>query len=108
MDAAGAADTVTDSAGHVIGVRRRSRREVMRLLRGWGAAANVDAWVGQAMVAASATSIDGRPLPEPITPDRAEAAADQLGDDGLAAIAAWYEAQGVGADPAEARDAAKN
>lgn len=108
IQAAQASETITDAEGRAITVRRRSRKEVMRLMRGWGPACNVEYWLGQAMIAASATAIDGRPLPDPVTPERAELIADQLGDEGMAAIGAWYEKQGIGAEPEEVKEAAKN
>ena len=60
MSKADAVESVTDSLGRIIEVRRVSRREAMRLMRQWGGAAcGVDLWLGNAMIAACARTIAG-------------------------------------------------
>ena len=91
MSAAQASEVVTDAAGRSIEVRRVTRRESMRLMRQWGAACNVQVWLGQAILASCARSIDGVPVPPPATPEAAEILVEKLDDAGLDAIGAWLQ-----------------
>ena len=87
-------ETITDAKGRNIEVRKLSRRELMRCMRLWGPAANVQSWLSMAVVAASAYSIEGRPVPMPQTAEQAEGLADILGPEGNEAIEQWLIAQG--------------
>ena len=103
-----ASETITDANGRQIEVRRVTRRESMRLMRGWGAACNVQIWLGQAMLSACARSIDGVPCPIPATPDQAEALAERLDDTGLEAVGAWLQAKAEAAGGDDFKEVAKN
>jgi hypothetical protein len=59
--------TITDARGRSLEVRRLSRRETMRLMRQWGQASNVEAWLGNSLVASCVRAIDGVPVPVPAT-----------------------------------------
>ena len=100
-------DSVTDSKGRVLVCKRLSRREVMRFMRQWGTACNVESWFSLALVCASVQSVDGAPLPPPVTADRVEATADILGQEGTDAVAEWYQSLPA-PDLAADRQAAKN
>lgn len=101
--------TITDQKGRALEVRRPTRRDSMRLMRGWGTACNVEMWVGQAMLAATCRSIDGVPIPLPTTADQAESLVDRLEDEGLNAIAEWLTEQNAAAPNATTEiEAAKN
>lgn len=101
--------TITDQKGRTIEVRRLSRRESMRLMRGWGAACNVEPWLGNALLAATCRGIDGVPQPTPATPDQVENLMDRLDDAGIDAIAEWVTAQAEASpDTALEIEAAKN
>jgi hypothetical protein len=102
--AAAATETVVDVDGRNIEVKKLLRRESMKLMRLWGAASDVQVWLGNAIVAAHAKSIDGVPLPLPSTPDMAEANVERLGDAGIQAVVDWMAA----ARDEDARAAAKN
>lgn len=102
------AEMITDARGRSLEVQKLSRREIMRLMRQWGAASNVEMWVGNALIAANARSIDGVPVPMPNTIDQAEALVDRLDDPGLTAVAEWLAAQRESSDLAAAKDAVKN
>lgn len=104
LAAAVATETIADARGRQIAVRRVTRRESMRLMRGWGTACNVQMWLGNALLAATARSVDGVPLPNPVTPEQAEATVDRLDDDGLNAIGEWLQAQAE----VDVTEAAKN
>jgi hypothetical protein len=102
--AAAATETVVDVDGRNIEVKKLLRRESMKLMRLWGAASDVQVWLGNAIVAAHAKSIDGVPLPTPSTPDMAEANVERLGDAGIQAVVDWMAA----ARDEDALAAAKN
>ena len=89
MAVAAAVETITASDGRSIEVKKLSRRETMKLMRQWGAASDVQVWLGNAIVAAHARSVDGVPLPTPNTPDMAEASVERLGDAGVQAVVDW-------------------
>jgi hypothetical protein len=99
--------TVTSELGKVIELRKLPRREVMRHMRQWGVACNVESWLALALLAASVSSIDGKPMPPSDTPDRVEMIADMLDTDGLTAVGAWYQEQQE-VSTAQSRDAIKN
>lgn len=93
MSATQASEVITDARGRQIEVRRVGRRDSMRLMRAWGTACNVQVWLGQALLASCAKSVDGVPLPSPGTADQAEMLVERLDDDGLEAIGAWLQEQ---------------
>lgn len=99
---------ITDQKGRALEVKRLSRRESMRLMRGWGTGCNVEAWLGNALLAASCRGIDGVPIPLPSAPERVEDLVDRLDDAGIDAIAEWITAQSEAAPNAAAEiEAAK-
>ena len=98
---------ITDSKGRSLGVRRLSRREIMKYMRQWGTACNIESWFSLALVVATVRKIDDRPLPSPQTADQVESVADMLGQEGTDAIGAWYSAQQT-VDFSAERQAAKN
>ena len=61
----------------------------MKFMRLWGAASDVQVWLGNAIVAAHAKMVDGVPMPAPNSPDMAEANVDRLDDDGIQAVVDW-------------------
>ena len=80
--------SVTDQTGRSIVARRLTALDKLRLLKAAGPAlAENQAWLGVAMLAASATEIDGVPVPIPATEQQIEALVGRLGDAGLDAIA---------------------
>lgn len=99
-------ETITDARGRQIDVELLDTLKRRRFLRNMGAAADVQVWLGEALVAAQARSIDGVPVVLPATPDQADALVARLDADGINAIAEWLQGK------AEARlsgaDAAKN
>lgn len=99
MAAAAATEIVTDARGRQIEVRKLTRRETMRFMRQWGTASDVQMWMGNALIAAHAKSIDGVPLPAPISADMVEAVVDRLDDDGIQAVADWVVAARADANP---------
>ena len=76
-------DAITDSAGRAIKLRRIGVLETLRLYKALGPtlAAN-EAYMGLAVVAASAAMIDELPLPFPASEAAVEALLERLGDDG--------------------------
>jgi hypothetical protein len=99
--------SVTDSRERVLEVKRLSRREVMRCMRQWGQASNVEQWLSLALLTASVRSVDGRPVPMPQNVEQVEAISELLGDEGTQAVADWYQKQAA-PDLGEERAAAKN
>jgi hypothetical protein len=99
--------TITDARGRALDVRRLSRRETMRLMRQWGQASNVETWLGNSLVAACVRTVEGVPVPTPVTPDLVENLVDKLDDAGLRAVADWLSEQQPDALPA-VKEAAKN
>jgi hypothetical protein len=99
--------TITDSRGRSLEVRRLSRRETMRLMRQWGQASNVEAWLGNSLLAACVRAIDGVPVPMPNTPDQVENLVEKLDDAGLRAVAEWLQEQQP-EDLQAVKEAAKN
>jgi hypothetical protein len=100
-------ETVQDILGRNIELRKLGRREIMRHMRLWGPACNVEQWMALALMAASCRSIDGVPIPATDTPDRVEMVADMLGQEGLDAIGKWYQDQAA-PELGDIRSQAKN
>ena len=84
-------DEVLDAAGRVISVQRLPKLQMRKLIRAWGAASDIDRWVGEAIVAAHATAIDGVPLPLPTSADTADANISKLDNHGIQAIGEWLQ-----------------
>lgn len=102
-------ERLEDENGRLIEVRKLSRRETMRLMRSWGPAANVEAWLAMAVVCASVHTLDNRPIPMPQTPDQVEGIAEMLKAEGFRAIEVWFQEQAQQElDLSAARLAAKN
>jgi phosphate uptake regulator len=92
-----------DRAGRTLLLRRMDALDRLRLFKALGPALSVNTpYLGMALIAASVSSIDGVPVPPPITEDQLEALIRRLGDDGLAALAdALDAADQVGDDRAD-------
>ena len=99
--------TVTDTTGRVLEIAVLTTREKMRLARQMGAAADIDRWWGQVVLAAHVRSIDGVPVPMPGTPDMADAMTEKVGPPGADEVAKWYMARGE-AEAEKTEEAAKN
>lgn len=109
MQAASAeVSTITDARGRSLEVQRMTKRVQMRMMRQWGAASNVQMWVGNALIACHVKTIDGIPVPPPLTIDQVEALVDRLDDDGVNAVAEWLNGVNAERDMATERDAVKN
>lgn len=101
-------EELTASNGQVIQVRKLSRRDLMRCMRMWGSACNVETWLGMAIVAASVHSIDGKPVPIPQSAESVEAISDVLGPEVLKTVEDWFQARNGEADYSTERALAKN
>ena len=99
-------EVLTDADGREIEVRALSVLERRRLIRNWGLAADIDRWVGEAMLAAHVRTLGGLPVLMPTTPDAADILVDKLGPAGMDAVATWLQANNARA--AFDRDAVKN
>ena len=83
------ADEVVDSRGRLLGLRRLSVLDRLRLYEAAGAElSRNDRWLGLAVLAASVAAIDGVPVPIPASKAAIEAAVQRLDEAGLAAVAA--------------------
>jgi len=83
------ADEVVDARGRLLGLRRLSVLDRLRLYEAAGAElSRNDRWLGLAVLAASVAVIDGVPVPMPASKAGIEAAVQRLDEDGLAAVAA--------------------
>lgn len=102
-------DTITDAKGRQIEVAMLGTREQMRLMRACGPAADIQRYMLNAIIAASARSIDSVPVTFPRTADEVDALADKLGGPGITAIQEWIEAKAADAPtPEQEREQAKN
>jgi hypothetical protein len=82
-----------DADGREITLRRMTALDRLRLFKAIGPVlAQNNPYLGMAMLAASVSSIDGVPVPPPVTEAQIEALVGKLGDRGLAAVAAAMEA----------------
>jgi hypothetical protein len=83
------ADEVVDARGRLLGLRRLSVLDRLRLYEAAGAElSRNDRWLGLAVLAASVAVIDGVPVPIPASKAAIEAAVQRLDEEGLAAVAA--------------------
>ena len=99
----------TDARGRVIGVRRLSPLDRMRLFAAAGPELSKnEQWIGAAALAASCCSIDGDQVPKPASRLQIEALVERLDEDGLQAIADVYRNTfGFGEDT-DTAESAKN
>jgi hypothetical protein len=80
--------SAVDRTGRTVSVRRMDALDRLRLFKTLGPALSVNTpYLGMALIAASVSSIDGVPVPPPVTEEQLEALVRRLGDDGLAAVA---------------------
>lgn len=83
------ADEVIDARGRLLGLRKLSVLDRLRLYEAAGAElSRNDRWLGLAVLAASVAAIDTVPVPMPASKAAIEAAVARLDEDGLAAVAA--------------------
>jgi hypothetical protein len=103
-----AKESVTDSRGRVLVVRKMNALDRLRVFELIGAEnASNEPYLGYANLAYSVESIDGGPLPVPRTKLALEGAVQKLDDDGLAAVAqAFLKIYAATAE--ETKDAVKN
>jgi hypothetical protein len=82
------AQTITDSTGRRLSLRRLNALDRLRLFKAAGPAlAQNPLWLGMATLAVSVTALDDVPIPPPVTEAQIETLVSRLGDAGLAAIA---------------------
>jgi hypothetical protein len=80
--------TVTDHLGRILSFRRLGPLDRLRLFEAAGAElSRNDRWLGVALLASSATAIDGVPYPFPNNKSAIEAMVQRLGDAGHQALA---------------------
>lgn len=103
---AGEAATRTDARGRRITVKRLDPIQLYRLTKMMGQAANSEASVNLAMLAAAVREIDGAPEPFPTNESQIEAMLQRLGFDGIDAAAEALAESVAGSQPD--RTTAKN
>ena len=92
-------DEVVDARGRLLGLRRLSVLDRLRLYEAAGAElSRNDRWLGLAVLAASVAAIDGVPVPIPASKAGIEAAVQRLDEAGLAAVAAGLVPGGLVAE----------
>ncbi len=80
--------TVTDQLGRILSVRRLGPLDRLRVFEAAGPdLSRNDRWLGVALLACSATAIDGVPYPFPNSKSTIEAMVQRLGDIGQTALA---------------------
>lgn len=85
-------ETVVDSAGRCLTIRRLGALDRLRLFKAAGPVlAQNQPWLGMALIASSVAAIDDVPLPPPVNELQIEAMVARLGDSGIAAVAAALE-----------------
>ena len=82
-------ETVTDSLGRVLEVKKPTGREIMKLMRTCGSAWDVQAYQMNALFASCVVSIDGVPVPRPQNVDQVDALPEKVGPEGMDAVQAW-------------------
>ena len=85
---------VTDAGGRRITLRNLSALDKLRLFKAAGPMlAQNQPWLGMAVLACSVTAIDDVPVPTPTTEQQIEAIVARLGDAGIDAVAAVFDAE---------------
>lgn len=80
--------STTDAAGRTLSVRRLDALDRLRLFKTLGPSLSLNtAYLGMALIAVAVASIDGVPIPPPVTEEQLESLVRRLGDDGIAAVA---------------------
>ncbi len=88
LQAAQQTQTIEDSDGRTLTIRRLTALDRLRLFKAAGPSlAQNHLWLGMATLACSTASIDDIPVPPPTNEAQIEALVSRLGDPGLAAIA---------------------
>jgi len=88
LAAAAATETVTDSDGHRLTIRRLTALDRLRMFKAAGPLlAQNPPWLGMALIACSVIAIDDVPVPSPTTEVQIESMVGRLGDAGIAAVA---------------------
>lgn len=77
---------VTDARGRVLGVRKLSALERMRVVKAVAQFAAIDRYLGMAVTVASVAEIDGVPQALPMNDRQVEAIIATLDDDGIDAV----------------------
>jgi hypothetical protein len=96
---------IDDDKGRKLEVSQVDVVTRMRLMRALGKAADIDRYMGHALLAACVRSIDGVPIVAPSTAEQCDALIAKVDMVGLAAVAGWLDSLG----PVEIdRDHAKN
>ena len=89
LAASNASETVRDSLGRNLTIRRHTALDKLRLFKAAGPMlAQNPLWLGMATLACAVTDLDGVPIPPPVNEAQIEALVSRLGDPGIAAIAA--------------------
>ena len=96
---------VEDEKGRKLEVAQLDVVTRMRLMRALGKAADIDRYMGHALLAACVRAIDGVPVVIPVTAEQCDALIAKVDMVGLAAVASWLDTLG----PVEIhKDQAKN
>jgi hypothetical protein len=83
-----AAQTITDTEGRRLTIRRLTALDKLRLFKAAGPNLSQNhLWLGMATLACSVAAIDDIPVPSPTTEAQIESLVARLGDPGIAAIA---------------------
>jgi hypothetical protein len=80
---------ITDATGRTLTVRRMPWQDRMALIRACGPAADIDRFMGLAMLAGTVRSIGDVPAMPMIRPEDVDHVIGKLGDEGIAAVSAW-------------------
>jgi hypothetical protein len=108
ISAAAATESIVDSGGRTLIVRRLTALDRLRLFKAAGPLlAQNPPWLGMALVASSVVAIDNVPVPPPSNELQIEAMIGRLGDAGVEAVAQALQ-QFSALDPAEVVDNAGN
>lgn len=82
------AQTVTDSEGRSLTIRRLGALDKLRLFKAAGPVlAQNHLWLGMATLACSVSAIDDIPIPPPVSEGQIEGLVSRLGDSGITAVA---------------------
>lgn len=101
IQASSQTDTVVDSQGRRLSIRKLTALDKLRLFKAAGPVLSQNQpWLGMAMLASSIVAIDDVPVPCAVNEQQIEALVSRLGDDGIEAIAnssAFAEAEDLAA-----------